>query len=69
LGFVDWVFASEHTVGEKVHNVGYRSFLLRKDSELWIPNYGKISDKIDSMDKTLKELTNAILKLAEKSAK
>ncbi len=52
-----------------MHNVGYRSFLLRKDSELWIPNYGKISDKIDSMDKTLKELTNAILKLAEKSAK
>mgnify|MGYP000303561949 CR=1 FL=1 len=32
-------------------------------------DYGKISDKIDSMDKTLKELTNAILKLAEKSAK
>ena len=32
-------------------------------------DYGKISEKIDSMDKTLKELTSAILKLAEKSTK
>lgn len=32
-------------------------------------DYGKISDKIDSMDQTLKELTKAILKLAEKSTR
>jgi len=32
-------------------------------------DYGRISDKMDSIDKTLQKLTKAILKLAERSGR
>jgi len=69
---VDAVGSKVDAVGSKVDAVGSKVDALRDETKqdfgMMDTKYDKISDKMDSIDNTLKELTKAILALVEKKS-